>query len=1383
MIYPRLLFFSLLLLFFCSGIFFCSGLFAQSENYTSEKITLSWRYTNLNFNCAGRDGLGFMWFGSSLGLHRYDGEEFKLYPFDPGHEGSISGEVIGIQVQGDSIWLATDHGVDCMDLLTGTIEKHIPVPIFFPKDHTFTYSYMDRNGNIWTTSWEVGLAKFHTDSQVFTEYSPYFKDTQDTAHIHLVTLDENGNLWLAYRPNGFGCFDTLTKDIHWMASCPYPISDLFIDHLDRIWIASTRGLYLFNKLENRYEHPEIDHAPPDFLEDQDIRQVVPGQNHSIWLASTKGIYKISSDLDLLFSWEFPLEVAGMLHKFGDALKLYVDPEGIVWCMIPGSIYKLYKVRSSAVFINPFTPALANISGLMVINNDSLIFGINDFDSLDHLCFFNRRTGDLKLLNIPQICEIFRDSKGMLWIGTWKGLYKQTGPPGSLAGYKKYVLNPGDSTGLQGDEIRHIYEDRSGRVWIGTNCGTPCFFDRKKDRFIHLVDGSGKDLDFRRMKIRFETEQGSLYGYSCGAYLLVPPFRRISEHAVSADNVQELVSPLCFSDNNPVYSIRSELDSRGNLWLGDFSLGLCKLDTAGQITHYTSGDGLPNNKINSIIEDVNGDIWIGTSRGLSRIDGKNGTMVSYFSEEDVPFSVGQFSAKNRNGELFFSTWDNGILSFHPDSIQKNPRPPEVVISELRINNQDVFPGESNILDKSILHTREIILTYDQNTITLGLSVLNFIQSDRNQQKYMMEGVDKSWVYGERLNTMTYSNLQPGNYIFRASGSNNDGIWNEEGTSLSITVLPPPWLRWWAYMCYLLFLAGIIMLIWRYLVNRAKMKATLLEERIEIEKAHELDHMKSRFFANISHEFRTPLTLLLGPIEDKLKSRQKLDHDDRGIFRIMHRNAKRLQRLINQLLDLSKLEFGKAQLQASEGDISGFSKSLAQSFLSLAESRNIVYRIHIPKHPVQAYFDPDILEKILINLISNAFKFTPEKGSVSVSMHLRQDETTNKQTHTEFIIKDTGKGIPPEQFEKIFERFYQVSSSDSREFEGTGIGLALCRELANMHHGNIKVKSAPGKGSTFTVVLPCSREYFTEDELAAGKVTIPEFDEFISDDERDEFVESSIDKSIIQEDTPVLMIVEDNADLRRYISQNLEDQFQICEAVNGRDGLSKTIEIIPDLVITDLMMPVMDGIEMCSKIKDDDRTSHIPVIIITAKADRESKIEGLETGADDYLIKPFDAEELQIRVRNMIEHKNKIREQLYKEFIFGEIGIEVKGSDKRFLQQTTDHIQNHIGDPEFNVQNLVSHMGISQMQLYRKLRGSANMTPGELIRNTRLKSSLILLKQGHENISQIAYQVGFSDHSHYSKCFRELFGMSPKEYTKGRKKDPSGRNSASNPSHHS
>ncbi|MGI9544736.1 MAG: hybrid sensor histidine kinase/response regulator transcription factor, partial [Cyclobacteriaceae bacterium] len=662
-----------------------------------------------------------------------------------------------------------------------------------------------------------------------------------------------------------------------------------------------------------------------------------------------------------------------------------------------------------------------------------------------------------------------------------------------------------------------------------------------------------------------------------------------------------------------------------------------------------------------------------------------------------------------------------------------------------------------LANAISYLDRLELTYRQNDFSLEFAALNFVNPESNLYKYKLEPYEEDWIETSASNRIArYTNISPGEYTFRVTGSNNDGLWNEAGKSLSIIVLPPWWQTWWAYALYALVFIGVF-LYWRsYEIKRVKLKH-------RAEYLSELDQLKSRFFANISHEFRNPLTLILGPVK-KLIDKQTNQHDQNNLAGIQ-RNAQRLLRLVNQLLDLSKLEAGKLKLEAVKSDIVSFVRNQANAFSSLADSKNISFTIDLPEEKVGVYFDRDKLEKIINNLLSNAFKFTPEEGSVKVKM---QPITKGTKEWMQIKVADSGKGIPPKEIKKIFDRFYQVDASLTREQEGTGIGLALTKELVELHHGEIKVKSVRGQVTTFTLLLPLGKDHLNEEDIIQ-ELPLPE--EAIESVEArmhpSELVAHTSD-TLLEKDSeqvvekPLVLIVEDHQEMRKFIRTSIGDQYQVQEAEHGVVGLEMSQELLPDLIISDVMMPEMDGYALCEKIKTDELTSHIPVVLLTAKADRRSKLTGLQTGADDYLSKPFDEEELQLIVRNRIAERRKMRERFSRDITLEPRHISITSLDEQFLAKVLDIIEEHMADENFSIEALSQQAGYSHMHFYRKIKALSGQTPSQFLRTIRLKRAAAMLQKKSDQVTQIAYNVGFNSLSYFNKCFKDQFGMTPGQY---------------------
>ncbi len=632
---------------------------------------------------------------------------------------------------------------------------------------------------------------------------------------------------------------------------------------------------------------------------------------------------------------------------------------------------------------------------------------------------------------------------------------------------------------------------------------------------------------------------------------------------------------------------------------------------------------------------------------------------------------------------------------------------------------------------------------------------------------MDGMNNNWSSPTDEAKADYRNMPNGTFTFVVRAIGEAQKWSEP-FEYTFTIHPPWWFAWWAIVIECVIAISLLIIIIRFRERNLKQRALMLEQKVDdktheiLEQRKEVDELKSRFFANISHEFRTPLTLILGPMEDAAKKRSERIELNRDIFGVMHRNARRLQQLINQLLDVSKLETGNVKLQVSEGSLDELVKTIVISYESLAASKQIKLAFNLPEASGNVYFDRDKVEKILSNLLSNAFKFTSAGGEVHVS--LRYDHSDGHQ-FAEIIVSDTGIGIAAEKLENIFDRFYQVNDSDTRTEEGTGIGLALTKELVDLYRGEISAESTSGKGSTFRVKIPVSIEQFTEDEIlkvvGEDEVINEKVDPDLVQEEPSDIESGDRDGQEKSKDGPIILVVEDNADLSNYIVSILDKGYRVLTAQNGIEGLELATENIPDLVISDVMMPHMDGLEMCGKLKSDEKTSHIPVVMLTARADRGSKMEGLETGADDYIIKPFDAEELKVRVRNMIDQRKKLIEKFRKEFESDSAESVVPPGDQ-LLEKLMSILNQHLADPEFNIAQLPDELHMSRAQMFRKVSAITGYTPKDLIRNMRLKKAASLFRSGHHHVAQVMHLVGFDNQSYFGVCFSKRYGLTPTEY---------------------
>ncbi len=1044
-----------------------------------------------------------------------------------------------------------------------------------------------------------------------------------------------------------------------------------------------------------------------------------------------------------------------------------------------------EIRYQVNFNDPFSINDASIYTSYIDDTENLWIGtrrggVNHANlNVKAFNYYHEENGG-KGLNSNEVRAICKDKMGRTWIGSEDmgvTVIEQT-PQGN-----KYLYFNDKNNIIDCRRIRSLYCDKFGFVWIGTKGGLDRYDPRAKT-IKHYAADKQKPGSITNPIIfaMLEDSQGTFW---VGTYSGLARYDRTNDKFV-------YVSPVITGG----VQIRVIMeDSQKNLWIATEDNGLTKLvrthDKSGAFKSvryvHTEGkdDSLISNRLYSLAEDSSGMIWIATNLGLSRLNPKNNTVKNFFIKDGLPdeiimgllfdgkesiwishkkgitrmntrtFAIQNFNVndglqsnefnqnacfRDNTGEMFFGG-QNGLNSFFPENIKINKYKPQVVFTRLNVMNKVLQAGtkvnDRVILEKSLLCTNEITLSWWDRTFSIEFAAIHYANPQGNKYKYRLEGIDKEWIFTDAsMRTASYSQLPSGTHTFKVYGSNSDGIWSDTPATLRIKILPPWWLSWWAIVLYIAIGGVIILFIYKYIAAR-----------IEFSKNEEIHQSKLQFFTGISHEFRTPLTLIIDPLE-KLIS-EKLDKDTvKKYHTLMHRNAKQLLLLINQLLDFRKLESGHLTLNMQQSDIIAFVKTAAASFESRAKDRDIHFVIESTVSSLNTLFDTAKMNMVLNNLLSNAFKFTPDRGEIVVSVAV-----LNKENRMVVIkIHDTGMGILEEEQGKVFDIFYQSAHSTSPQ-EGSGVGLALTKELVQLHGGEIGLESKEGQGATFSVFLPVSEE---EEVPKIG------FSQDVSPvQEESELTESapSVDSSA---DLPLLLIVDDNADIRNYIALNFSAAYRIVLATNGSEGFSQATETIPDLVVSDVMMPGMNGLELCSKLKLDERTSHIPVILLTARQSDESKLEGYETGADAYVTKPFNTNVLQARIRNLLDQRQRLRELFSQGSAIEIKKIAINVTDEAFLTKVVQRIHENLEDEEFNIDALAEILNMSRSQFYRKIKALTNQSLLDFVTTIRMNKALEYLLSGEYNISETAFKVGYSMSSNFTRTFTRHFGVSPSKY---------------------
>jgi signal transduction histidine kinase/ligand-binding sensor domain-containing protein/DNA-binding response OmpR family regulator len=1375
-------------------LFNYSILFSQSKDIRFEHLTEEDGISQATILCILQDSRGFLWLGNENGLNRYDGYEFKVFQNDPEDSTTLSENRVQVIFEDDDgiLWIGTyGGGLNKYNFSTEkfTEYRYQPDDPTSLSDNEVLDILKDKFGNLWIGTYGGGLNKLESgyEKSSLLSFICYKADINDQSslsgnEIHSIYEDRNGTILIGTN-NGLSIYqrekDNFINYTHNPAN-PHSISrgevySIYQDKGGNFWIGTFGGG--LNKAvwsENRFEpfifiHYENIPNDPKSISDNRITKIYESDEGYLWIGTFVGGLNI-------FNKE--------TERFTCYKHILNDPTSLS----NNTIHSIYGDNSGIIWIGTYGGG-----------------GLNKYEGLKeqfnpYRYYLNKPLDK----TIKGVYQIYEDRSGTLWIATYDGLFKYDRVNGL---WKNYTHDSSNPNSLSEDKVISICEDNSGNLWIGTIGGGLNKLDREKEKFSHYKHATNNPLSLSHDIILFiyEDKLGTLWIGTYGGGLN----KFDAEKGEFISYKHDPNDPNSISDNRarPIYE-----DRNGNLWIGTWSGGLNKFDREkGEFIHYKNdpndSTSISDNNIFVIYEDDSNALWIGTNGGLNKFDRTNKVFKRYLLSDGLPSEIvygilednsdnlwlstvkglskfnsnteefknydvadglqgNEFTVfaycKTSSGEFIFGG-NNGINVFHPDSLKDNSHIPPVAITDFQLFNESVPVGfykksERTILSKSITKTNELELTYEENVFSFEFAALDFHAPEKNKYTYIMEGFEENWNYTDAdRRFVTYTNLDPGEYTFRVKASNNHGIWNEEGASLRIIILPPWWATTWAYIVYAIIILNIIYFTWKLQLNRIRLKHDYQMSKFEADKMHEVDELKSRFFANISHEFRTPLTLIFGPANDVLEKSDD-PHTKKNVG-IIKRNASRLYSLVNQLLDLSKLESGKMKLQASEQDIIPLLKGYVLSFSSLAERKKIKLSFNAAEDNLNVYIDRDKVEKIITNLLSNALKFTPEGGNI--------DFTVEKlDSYAEIRVADSGMGIAEERLDKIFDRFYQVDGSHTRESEGTGIGLALTKELVELHKGKIEVESEYGKGTTFEVLLPLGEDHLKPEEIAEKSVqeksaVTEEETELIPELEKGK-KKTGFDILLETNDKPLLLIVEDNADVRKYIISYLEEEYRIQEAVDGEDGLNQAINHIPDLIISDVMMPKMDGFELCNKLKTDERTSHIPIIMLTAKATSKDKIEGYETGADDYIMKPFDSNVLKVRIKNLVYQRKKLREHFRKEGLFELEDKAITSVDKKFLQKVIKVINKNLSDTSFGVEILADEISMSRSNLERKLAALADESPAEIIKRIRLNCASKLIIQKSGNISEIALEVGFSNPAYFSKCFREQFGLTPSEY---------------------
>ncbi|MGN6493906.1 MAG: hybrid sensor histidine kinase/response regulator transcription factor [Agriterribacter sp.] len=1352
------------------------GISAQEFHYQFRRLDLRNGLSHNQVNAIYRDSKGFMWFGTMSGLNRFDGYDFKIFKHDLRDSTSLSDNYIDriYELPERKLWITTRNGNNIYDPFTEKFSRKdqlylvgMGLPpgavgsVVKDRQHNFWYVYQN-NG---------GVYRYDAVTKKITTYlhNPLDSFSISTSDVAAIAQDNDDNLWLVHRNGMIDKMDGRSYKVTFRSNRLKLFAgnntqnySLFTDADNELWISiplsgSPGGLFYYKPLSNDLLHITRESSKPR-LNTNIVTGITQSNDSLIWIATDHG------GINLLDKRNMTVR-----HLLNDAEDHTTISQN--------TIYAVYKDSSDVIWLGTYKQ------------------GISCFDNkLSQFSLFRHKVSDTQSLPYEDVNRFAEDAKGNIWIGTnGGGLIYYDRKQNKFTNYRHNPANPNslsndvivslcvdfeqklwigtyfggldcfdgkkfthyrksitDSTSISDNSIWEIFEDSDKNLWIGTLSAGLNLYNRAKNNFTHFRVEDGRSVHSNYIASLMEDKDKNLWiGTSNGIDVLdrrTNTFRYIGHDDSDSSSL---------SNNNVINILQ---DGRGLIWVGTRE-GLNLLNKDGNsFTVYRKEDGLADNTILAIKEDSKGTLWITTPNGLSNavvFTGKGNAPALQCTNYDESNGLQgrEFNDKAfyklKTGELI-AGGPYGFNIFNPVKFEESVHPPTTVITGFQLFNRPVEAGETIngnvILNESITETKNITLRYNENIFSISFAALGSMRSTKDGFLYTLEGFNKEWLTTDgRQRTVTYTNLDPGKYVFKvkATGEANES----NARQLYITILPPFWQTAPAFALYALIVVGLLLLARRFTIQRANMRFRFEQQKKEAQRIHELDMLKLKFFTNVSHEFRTPLSLIIAPVEKMMK--QSEENGQKKQLQLIFRNAKRLLALVNQLLDFRKLEMQELRLQTSPGNIVSFIEELTLSFTDLAEKKNIHFSFAADTQSVEMLFDPDKIERVMFNLLSNAFKFTPEKGSVSVRLHAKEK---NKEAGVEIIVKDSGIGIPAEDQGKIFERFFQHELPANVLNQGSGIGLAISKEFIRLHGGSIEVNSTPGEGTAFTVWLPQrSGNLATQEANGHDKETVMHT---VEEADEDETKAGKRKRSVL--------IVDDNDDIRFYIKDNLRTHYTIYEAANGKQGWKKAQDMLPDMVISDIMMPEMNGVELCNKIKNDPRTSHIPVILLTARTTEEQKLEGFESGANDYITKPFSFEILQSRIKGLMAHQEALRRLFQKQIEVAPGEIAVTPVDEAFIKKAVEVVEKNIAEVAFSVEDLSREMLMSRVALYKKLLSLTGKAPLDFIRTIRMKRAAQMMSKTQKSVSEIAYEVGFSNPKYFAKFFKKEFGVLPSEY---------------------
>jgi ligand-binding sensor domain-containing protein/signal transduction histidine kinase/DNA-binding response OmpR family regulator len=1342
-------------------VFIFGNIFSQNK-YRLKNISTADGLSQSSVIAIHQDKFGQMWFGTRDGLNKYDGSKFTVFRNDVTNKHSISNNDI-LSIEEDStgkLWVGTYNGLNCYDPVTNTFTRYLHTKTNHTISSNAIWSIKEIGNEMWFGT-SKGLTIYNKKTSQFTSVFHSDTDASTLPSNNLITIlkSKKGDIWIGTTK---GLCQLISRKNEKFVFKNHPLNA--VDQLNvqaitedasgNLWVGTkNKGLLKFDKKANAFvsflsneKYNEIN---------SDIRSLAIDNQGSLWIGAYDGIYILGKDNSVQ-----KINNSNNSNGIDKVKSVFMDQKGSVWigCYYKGvNIWDISNVNFSNYNQNSkkIPMSFDVVSSIIADKNHNIYFGTEG----GGITIYNKNTETTSYINSKSGQTVKNDIKSMcladdiLWIGTFsKGLSAYNINSKRIEDNR---IASDLNTSLKESGVYSIKAEGNGVIWIGTFGKGLIRYNTILKTFQVIGNDTAKPNFLTNSIVRtilVDQKKGVWIGTQNGLN-----FIPLSNSASNNYSIKHYFFDSASLSGDDILTLFQ--DSQKRIWVGTKAKGL----------HYFDGKKFKKinlrvgntviTSIHSILEDDDKNLWISTNQGIIKYSTTQKTVVIYDQKDGLASNeFNDNSALKLDSNKFYFGSPSGATYFDAKKISLNQFAPQVLITNLKIKNETIHANDSEgILEKSIGYTNTITLDYDKANFSIDFAIPNYIRSKNNQYSYRLTGLENNWTITKNTEAI-FAIQNPGTYIFEVRGSNNDGVWNKVPTTLTVIVKPAPWRSIWAFLLYGLVIGiGLYGLIW-IMKSKARLKQKLELEYLETKRIEENNRAKLDFFTNISHEFRTPLTLILGPLQQILSDYNGTNEMYKKLL-VIEGSANHLLSLINRLMDFRKLENHQVTLESANGNIVKFTKEIFLSFIEYAKDGGYSYTFEASEEEILVYFDRYKLERVFYNLISNAFRYTPKGGSI----HLK---ISHDNENIFVAIEDSGVGIAEEHIDKIFDLFFEVplhNNVQKNYNKGTGIGLSIVKNIVKLHKGKIDVTNKETGGVVFKVALPLGREHLLDSEI------IPDFK--ISDDivqytaqlETAEIPEpEDIDDLVVNDEKQTILLVEDHKVLRSFMKNLLKKEYNIIEAENGRIALEKALKYMPNLIISDVIMPEMVGTELCSRIKENLKTSHIPVILLTSRSSLVYKFEGLESGADDYISKPFNLIEFKLRVKNLLNSTERLKNKFSSEDNFIPSEITVSSLDEDLLKKAFKIVEENISNEQFDIPFFCSELGVSRTMLFLKIKAWTNYTPNEFIHEIRLKRAAQLLEKNKLNVSEISYKVGFNNPKYFSKCFQKKYGETPSQF---------------------